>query len=117
MASRPGSDERNVDMMATELMYKCGKCGIENVRLYRPTNCFVPAQYHCNKCAYISGNYSPLILDPDGLMWNYRDVDPEIMDAWQAMPEADTASVLQWVDGRLELKLKPLTLRPKVVSR
>jgi len=80
--------------MDQEKKYKCGKCQIENVRLYREYGSFF---YHedirCNKCINEKSRswYVPIRVSPDGAIWGHCAGDPESREYFYSLPESDPA--------------------------
>ena len=73
---------------------RCGKCGAEGVRLYRPYGEFRrPERDRCNACLSDSQRkwYVPLIVDRDGAAWGYTSVPPDAVKAFAVLQERDRA--------------------------
>lgn len=80
--------------MDKEKKYKCGKCGIEDVRLYREYGSFFYSEdVRCNKCINeeFRGWYVPIRISPDGGIWGHTAGDKESCDVFYSLPESDPA--------------------------
>lgn len=92
--------------MTTNRKLKCGKCGIENVRLYRLGGCFFyDEDIRCNKCIREESRigYVPIRLDTDGSIWGHAAGTQESVDAFYSLPEADMAYPI-WQPERMFTK-------------
>ena len=71
--------------------FKCGECGIDNVRLYRPYGHFYrPEDNRCNVHITLEqrGWYVPLCTDDrDGTVWRYTSVPPDALERFYVLPE------------------------------
>jgi len=81
----------------------CGKCGVSDVRLYRPYgNFYRPEDSRCNECLDDDhrGWYVPLILSEDGRPWGYLSVPNSACVAFYKLPEkSQTAPFWDYVGG------------------
>lgn len=70
---------------------KCGCCGRDDVKLYRPYGMFYrPKDNRCNGCLENADWYVPCVQDPvDMTIWGYSAVPPEACERFYNMPDAD----------------------------
>lgn len=67
----------------------CGKCGRDDVRIYRWYGSFRRSEDdRCNACLDSTDWMVPCVLDEHGNAWGYTSVPPDACDRFYDLPEA-----------------------------
>lgn len=79
---------------------KCGNCGAENVRLYRPYgNFYRPKDNRCNDCLEITDWMVPCVQAEDMTIWGYSSVNEEDLAKFNALAEKNPLKAT-WVSDK-----------------
>ena len=82
-----------------KMMLKCNKCGITNVKIYRPYGfCRDVESDRCNKCICKEDGYMiPTVLDSEGYAWGLFAIPQKEVDIYLSLPEADeSGDIPKW---------------------